>query len=103
MFTLNTNAPKSHTHRQHRSGALQRLQRQLHIGAFDVRKLRHTARTEEALEADYALCDHRHQIAGIAGHNAAPEGDVDVHFLGGDAAFLGQIGDGRCGRNGVSL
>src|SRR5437762_6313088 len=59
------------TARQHRQGSPQ-------VGFIDRRKLVDTRRHQKALEAADAGVDQRVKLAVIAGHDAAPEPDVDV-------------------------
>ena len=65
-------------HQQRQSGRGDERQRFTQVRFADVIEFVHAGRTEKALEAEHAGARKRLDLAGVAGHDAAPEADIDM-------------------------
>jgi hypothetical protein len=85
-------------HGRHGREGGQDVQAPLQLGRVERGELVHPRRDQEGLEADHPGVVQAAQLAGVAGHGPAPEGNVDVQLaVGGLALGLqgGHVGGGR--------
>jgi hypothetical protein len=79
----------------------QHAQPPLQLGRIEVGELVHPGGGQEGLEADHPGVVEAAELAGVAGHGPAPEGDVDVQLAVGGLALGLQSGDVHGGRDRV--